>query len=81
MHLFALIYGLFYVKEPAIYDHLPKKQLEEGKSVMVDFFNKEHIMETFKVAFKNGANKRRLRVIMLIIVVIVVDGPLHGKYI
>lgn len=85
MHLFALFYGIFFVREPKI--HMDKaekmaatKGMPGGKSMVADFFDKDHVVETFKVAFKNGAKQRRLRVIMLIIVVMVVDGPLHGKH-
>lgn len=49
------------------------------KSIIADFLDKKHVVETFKVAFLNGTKKRRIRVIMLIVVVMVVDGPLHGK--
>lgn len=75
MQFFALMYGIFCVKEPAVYEKRPKVV---AKSIIVDFFDKSHVVETFRVAFKNGARQRRLRVIMLIIVVMVVDGPLHG---
>lgn len=43
-----------------------------------DFFDVEHIKETLSVAFKEGANNRRMRVMLLMIVVMVVMGPLHG---
>lgn len=79
MHLFALFYGIFFVKEPKVH-YEKSKLIQNDKSVIGDFFELQHVAETFKVAFKNGAKQRRLRVIMLIIVVMVVDGPLHGKY-
>lgn len=44
-----------------------------------DFFDLRHISDTFTVAFKRGERNRRSRVIMLMIVVMVVIGPLHGK--
>lgn len=47
--------------------------------MLADFFDKKHVVETFEVAFKRGANQRRLRVIMLMIVVMVVIGPMHGE--
>lgn len=50
------------------------------KNLILDFFDRKHVVETFKVAFKKGSHQRRLRVIMLIIVVMVVIGPLHGEY-
>lgn len=36
-------------------------------------------MDTFKVALKSGPNKRRLRVIMLMVSLMVVIGPLYGE--
>lgn len=77
MQFCALMYGIFYVKEPAVYDQRAKMA---DRSLLVDFFDKSHVVETFRVAFKKGARQRRLRVIMLIIVVMVVDGPLHGNF-
>lgn len=77
MQFFALMYGIFCVKEPAVYEKRPKVA---PASIMADFFDKSHVVETFRVAFKNGARQRRLRVIMLIVVVMVVDGPLHGEF-
>lgn len=79
MHFCSLMYGIFWVREPAVYEEKTKKPME--RSLLVDFFDKAHVVETFRVAFKNGARQRRLRVIMLIIVVMVVDGPLHGEHI
>lgn len=86
LYLISFLYGVFILKEP-------KKKLVENskikknendnikKNVILDFFDKKHVIETFKVAFKNGPNQRRLRVITLMIVVMVVIGPLHGLFI
>lgn len=77
--MIALIYGIFFVEEPKrkIDEKLKLKAAE--KSLLADFFDKEHVIETFRVAFKKGENQRRLRVSMLIIVVMVVIGPMHGE--
>ncbi len=81
MYLIAFLYGLIWLREPAVL----KKQKELNalnmtkKSRIADFFDKKHVVETFRVAFKKGENQRRLRVIMLMIVVMVVIGPLHGE--
>lgn len=57
-----------------------KQRLKSAeKGLLADFFDKEHVMETFRVAFKKGENQRRLRVSMLLIVVMVVIGPMHGE--
>lgn len=78
-YVIALIYGIFFVEESKkkVDEKLMLKSAE--KSLLADFFDKEHVVETFRVAFKKGENQRRLRVSMLIIVVMVVIGPMHGK--
>lgn len=63
----------------------PKGKLIEEKAGKIvyflkDFFDLQHIKDTFDVAFKEGTNNRRTRVILLMIVVMVVIGPLHGKH-
>lgn len=77
--MFCLVYGIFFLPEPR-----PKcssvASKEKPKSLLADFFDKEHVVETFRVAFKKGENRRRERVILLMIVVMVVIGPMYGKY-
>lgn len=79
-YLIAFIYGVFFVPEPK-----PRNETLKGKQlsdvgILRDFFNKDHVVETFRVAFKKGEHQRRVRVIMLMIVVMVVIGPMYGKY-
>lgn len=45
------------------------------------FFDTRYVKETLMVAFKQGPNNRRLRVIMLVIVMCVIIGPIYGEYI
>lgn len=77
--MIALFYGIFYVEEPKLKVDEKQRLKSAEKSLLADFFDKEHVVETFKVAFKKGENQRRLRVSMLLIVVMVVIGPMHGK--
>lgn len=77
LYLVAFFYGVFFVPEVDIVNEKERLKAQE-KSALADFFDKEHVMETFRVAFKQGERQRRLRVIMLMIVVMVVIGPLHG---
>nr|XP_023018297.1 solute carrier family 46 member 3-like [Leptinotarsa decemlineata] len=44
-----------------------------------DFFDVQHLMDTFNVAFKRGENNRRTKVMLLMLVVMVVIGPMHGE--
>ncbi|KAG6465758.1 hypothetical protein O3G_MSEX015371, partial [Manduca sexta] len=43
------------------------------------FFDARHVRETLTVAFRSGPRRRRLRVSLLIVVVCVIFGPLHGE--
>lgn len=79
LYIIALFYGFFYVEEPPIKIDEKQKLKSADKSLLADFFDREHVKETFRVAFKKGENQRRLRVSMLLIVVMVVIGPMHGK--
>lgn len=79
LYVVAIIYGLFYVDEPDIKINEKQKLKSAEKSLLADFFDLEHVRQTYKVAFKKGENQRRLRVSMLLIVVMVVIGPMHGK--
>lgn len=58
------------------------QQDEQSWKIVVflkDFFDLQHIRDTFNVAFKEGPNNRKKRVILLMVVVMVVIGPMHGK--
>ncbi|XP_037928080.1 tetracycline resistance protein, class C-like [Teleopsis dalmanni] len=76
MYVISFIYGFFYLTEPRLNKNLDQC---EHKSILCDFFNKKHIVQTFKVAFQKGENYRRKRVILIMIVVMIVIGPLHGE--
>ena len=78
LYLIAFFYGVFFLPEVDIVSEKDRLKAKE-KNMLLDFFDKEHVMETFRVAFKKGERQRRLRVIMLMIVVMVVIGPLHGE--
>lgn len=68
------------MQEVQIIDEKQRLKLKNSnKNAIADFFDKEHVMETFRVAFKTGENRRRMKVIMLMIVVMVVIGPMHGE--
>lgn len=78
LYLVALLYGIFLLKE------VPFKPKEDRstvrKSFLADFFDLNHIKETFAVAFRSGAQHRRVKILALMAVVIIVVGPQHGKY-
>jgi MFS transporter, PCFT/HCP family, solute carrier family 46, member 3 len=80
LYLLAFCYGLFFIKEVEIKKDDEKARLKASeKGLLADFFDYEHVVETFRVAFKKGCNQRQMRVIMLMIVVMVVIGPMYGE--
>jgi len=79
LYVVALIYGIFYIEEPNLKIDEKQKLRSQEKSLLADFFDKEHVVETLRVAFKKGENRRRLKVTMLLVAVMVVIGPLHGE--
>ncbi|KAJ8919035.1 hypothetical protein NQ315_016941, partial [Exocentrus adspersus] len=77
MYVMALYYGWKKVKEPKKIDvpTLPNQPC----AFIRDFFDVRHLMDTFRVAFKQGENNRKLKVMLLMLVVMVVIGPMHGE--
>lgn len=45
-----------------------------------DFFDISHIKNTFKIVFNEGCRNQRKKIILLIVVMFVVNGPMYGKY-
>ncbi|XP_049865724.1 proton-coupled folate transporter-like [Pectinophora gossypiella] len=78
LYLFSLIYGFKYLDDP-------KRKIIKNKrsgviGFLTEFFDVSLVMETFRVAFRDGPGNRRLRVALLLIVVCVVFGPSHGEF-
>lgn len=46
---------------------------------IADFFNTEHVSNTFKVAFRKTEDNRRQKVIAILTVAMLLIGPLHGE--
>lgn len=79
--MFAFCYGLFFLKEvprKTDSDNEGSSKFVNQKSFIADFFNREHALATFRVAFKSGERQRRLKVILLMVVVVVIFGPQNG---
>lgn len=85
LYIIAIVYGLTCVQEPTntkkqIALHKAKVQAKITiRSMVADFFDKKHVVETFKVALKSGPNQRRLRVVLIILSLMVVIGPVYGE--
>ncbi|XP_063974474.1 probable peptidoglycan muropeptide transporter SLC46 [Diachasmimorpha longicaudata] len=80
-YIASFVYGLVVIKEaPRTQNPTPDKITGMSKcATIVDFFSFRHIEETFRVAFKKGANNRQKRVAVLMIIVMVVVGPMYGE--
>lgn len=81
-YVLSFVYGLVCIKEmprPPTIKQEKEAEMSRCASV-IDFFSFRHISETFKVAFKKGANNRQKRVVVLMVIVMVVIGPMHGKF-
>ena len=71
-----LVYTIFVIKEPM------KHKRQEAKiknNKIADFFDIDHVANTFKVAFRQTEDKRRKKIIAILIVTMLVIGPLHGE--
>ncbi|KAM3966882.1 putative peptidoglycan muropeptide transporter SLC46 [Aphomia sociella] len=76
LYLISFFYGYYRIKEV-------KRSTETKTNGCCEwlrmFFDIRYVKETLTVAFKQGPNNRRLRVIMLVIVLCVVIGPIYGE--
>lgn len=78
LYILSIFYGIVYIKEKKL--PLEKSKKDQTCGALRDFFDVKHVMETFRVAFKEGPNGRKKKVISIMIIVCVVIGPLHGKF-
>ncbi|XP_035458912.2 proton-coupled folate transporter-like [Spodoptera frugiperda] len=79
LYLTSLIYGYIRLKDPIISSDRQREQPVGCKAWVCSFFDARHVRETLTVAFRTGPRRRRLRVSLLIVVVCVIFGPLHGE--
>ncbi|XP_063827392.1 probable peptidoglycan muropeptide transporter SLC46 [Ostrinia nubilalis] len=78
LYILSFFYGYYRIKEVKRPD-LNTKPAKNCCEWLRQFFDTRYVKETLMVAFKNGPNKRRLRVIMLVVVLCVVIGPIYGE--
>ncbi|KAM3961885.1 proton-coupled folate transporter-like [Aphomia sociella] len=79
LYMFSLIYGYYYIEEPKN-NTKQENYNNSGRGFLRKFFDITLVLDTFKVAFKQGSGNRRLRVALLLIVVCVIFGPMHGEF-
>ncbi|KAL0881785.1 hypothetical protein ABMA27_001566 [Loxostege sticticalis] len=78
LYILSFFYGYYRIKEVKRPD-LNTKPAKNCCEWLRDFFDTRYVKETLMVAFKQGPNNRRLRVIMLVVVLCVVIGPIYGE--
>lgn len=91
IHLIAFLYTLFWIKESknkckntpqnpqksiTTTPTLPQAQPLPKKNFILDFFDPTNPIQTFKIVFVHG---QRLKISILLLVVIIVVGPMHGE--
>ncbi|KAF2884244.1 hypothetical protein ILUMI_21936 [Ignelater luminosus] len=78
LYVIGIIYGCVMIKESKLSNTPVKK--EKKVNFLKDFFDTKHIVETFRVAVKDGAKNRKKRICVIMLLVMVIIGPLHGEY-
>lgn len=83
MYMVGLTYGYFFIQDPCDKPleggDLPTKV--ESRGFCRDFFQTEHIIETFKTAVKPGNKRgRKKRVCGIMFLFMVIVGPLYGEF-
>ncbi|CAG5058556.1 unnamed protein product [Parnassius apollo] len=79
LHAANFIYNFIYLKDTAKSED--QRQVDGGgfRKFFREFFDLTNVKETFKTIFKQGSNNRRARIIILLIVVAILFGPIHGE--
>ncbi|KAF5273413.1 hypothetical protein FQA39_LY07430 [Lamprigera yunnana] len=77
LYVVAFFYGYFKIQETP--KNVEKKQPKGKCGFLKDFFDWNHILDTVKIVFEKGESNRRLKIVMLMLVVMVVIGPMHGE--
>ncbi|KAK7872176.1 hypothetical protein R5R35_001738 [Gryllus longicercus] len=81
LYIISFFYGMSHIKEEKTQTPISNKPRPGQTCATVrDFFDIDHVIETFKVVFKEGKGNRKMRVIMLMVCCMVIIGPMHGKY-
>lgn len=79
MYVISFWYGYYKIVETKKVD-VPTVDFNGNPCAFLkDFFDLKHVSETFRVAFKSGQNNRKMKVMLLMLVVMVVIGPMHGE--
>lgn len=82
LYIVDLLYGLIRIKDQdnSLKEKEPFQTSKSCTSLLNDFFNLNHIIEALNVTFRKGPRKRWLQLTMLVITIVVVQGPIQGQY-
>ena len=81
MYFLGFMYGLIKVKEVSLPEKLDTGEGDGKKrSFLADFFDLKHAKDTLNVAFKKGERNRKTRICAIMVLVMVIIGPFHGKW-
>lgn len=78
MLAFALIYAIVYIKESPLSLEEAQQKDSAKRSVLKQFFDYHQVIQVFRVIFGDGPDRRRLRIVLLLVVWIIVAGPTQG---
>ncbi|KAL0892463.1 hypothetical protein ABMA27_015572 [Loxostege sticticalis] len=79
IHFFNLMYNIIVLKDPKRTTEHKKHDKQGAGHFFRTFFDLSNIKETIRVVFKNGPNRRRLRICVLLAVVALLFGPMYGE--
>ncbi|CAH2991986.1 unnamed protein product [Chilo suppressalis] len=79
LQLINLLYNIFAVKDPKRSSEHKEHDRKGAGHFFRTFFDLSNIKETVIVVFKKGPNRRRLRMIVLLLVVTILFGPMFGE--
>ncbi|KAF2884243.1 hypothetical protein ILUMI_21935 [Ignelater luminosus] len=80
MYIIGILYAVFVIKEIKSEDEEDQEDKKNKVGFVKDFFNVRHIAETLRVAFKPRQKNWRLRICVIMMLVMVVIGPVHGEF-
>ncbi|KAK9891129.1 hypothetical protein WA026_013447 [Henosepilachna vigintioctopunctata] len=72
----AAIYGLIVIKEEKI---VKDEEARLQKNFLKDFFDINHVKNTFKICFKEGPSNRKWKTVVILIATAMIIGPLQGE--
>lgn len=81
LYIIGILYGLTCIKDVSCTSNAIAKNTatnSDDNGVFNGFFNVKHVRQAFKVTFKDGPYNRKLRIVMLLCVALLVNGPLIG---